>query len=658
MKIAEVIPLTRTTPGREQFTYSVPESLVLEIGSVVEVEFGKRAVAAVVMKVSQIEALPYPVKPIDKLLWPQPIFTLEQMKICKFISEEYAAPFGLCMKLAFARFAPRATYKFPNTQNNRARIDISRFTEDQKKALETITSCFGKYCEILLHGVTGSGKTEVYLETAKRIVDNGKQVLLLVPEIALTPQTLERVSTYFPADSIGLVHSRLSYGQKSSIWKGVFENRIKVLIGPRSALFAPFVGLGLIIMDEEHDSSFKQFDTTPRYEGRRVVAELSRIWNVPLVYSDATPSVDTYYASQEKKIEYLSLPVRPNQPMPSVELIDMTEELKTGNFSVFSSVLIKAIKSQLEQKQQTILFVNRRGTSTSVQCKDCGQFLLCERCEVPLVYHASKNLLICHHCLREYPIPATCPNCESVRLKFLGSGTEKIEAEISRLFLGARVSRLDSDAVSGKGDLEKFYDDFTNGRIDIVVGTQLVAKGWDLSKVGLIGVINADTGLAFPDFRSNERTFQLITQVSGRAGRGDFPGKVIVQTFTPQNFAIQAAAKHDYQQFYAREITDRKEFEYPPFSRLIKITVNHSKQEKAENLAQKVFDEIQALKLPIELIGPSAAFIPRVRGRYLFYVIIKLKINGSVRSLPLELRNVLRKLPTYWKVDVDPESLL
>ena len=662
-KLAQIVPATRTSLGRtEKFTYLIPKDLVgIQVGSVVKVSFGNRAIEGVIFSIDETETVSERTKAIEKIIWPIPIFTAELRKIAELVAEKYVSSLGMVVKLILTKYAPRISDRKITRASQTLSPEI-KLTEAQNNAVEKIRLNLDKTQTVLLHGVTGSGKTEVYLKVAKEVVKKGRQVLVLVPEIALTPQTVNRFLARFPAESVAVVHSKISYGQKSAIWQQIFSGDIKILIGPRSALFAPFKLLGLIVMDEEHDPSYKQFDQSPRYHAGAVAEELSQLWKIPLVLSDATPSVESYYKATTGEFGLVSLGSRPVQEMPTVEMVDMRKEIHAGNFSIFSGKLLSKIKESTERNEQVILFLNRRGTATSLICRDCGTVVTCTRCEVPLVYHNAAANLQCHHCARRYPVPGKCAKCGSHNLKFLGTGTEKVEAEITAKFPDARIKRLDSDTVRNSKELEALYKDFVSGNFDILVGTQLVAKGWDLSRVGLIGVINADSMLALPDFRSNERTFQLITQVAGRSGRGKFRGQVVIQTFTPENFAIQAAAQQKYEQFFNKELADRKEFNYPPFSKIVKITFFNSKQDKAEQMAAKASEELKEATRQIqqvEIIGPASAFIPKEKNLYYYHVIIKLPQEAVMAaSFYKNFNEVLRRLPPYVTIDVDPDTLL
>lgn len=658
--VINVIPATKLSRLAAQvFSYALPAEIPLPVpGSVVEVPFGKKIVSAVVKNTEQAESL-RELKPLTGVLQPEPVFTPQLFELAQNLSDHFLSPLGLMVKAMLPKIARRAKRR----PQSRVRLgdypDDLILTPDQKAAVASLAESLGKAKTFLLHGVTGSGKTEVYLRVLKTALEKKQQALILVPEISLTPQTLARFAARFPSEDIAVVHSKISYGQKYAIWEKIRAGEIKILIGPRSAVFAPFSSLGLIVIDEEHDSSYKQSDQNPKFDARYACESLSKIWSCPLIYGDATPSLETYHRAQEGQLSLLRLPVRINQNLPKAKIVDMREEAKRGNFSVISQELNADIASVLSAGKQAILFINRRGSATALICRDCGTPAQCERCSVPLVYHESKRLLVCHHCDKTSPILSLCPKCKSPRLKFFGTGTEKVEKEISALFPKARVLRFDRDAVKNKSGLETLYRRFAARDFDILVGTQLLAKGWDMDAIALTGVVNADTGLVFPDFRSNERTFQLITQVAGRAGRKNERGLAIFQTYLPENFAIRAATNHDYRGFYQREILDRQKFGYPPFKLLIKCTVKHGQQDKALKAGEELLTLLSnELLQDIEIIGPAPAFIPRLRGIYRVYVIIKQTVRSANDPLNPRLAEILNDLSPAWDIDVGPDNLL
>lgn len=510
----------------------------------------------------------------------------------------------------------------------------------------------------LLHGVTGSGKTEIYLRALAHVVAQGRRGICLVPEIALTRQTIERFASRFPG-KIAVLHSGLSLGEQFDEWHRIRDGECDVVIGPRSALFAPQPELGLIVIDEEHEWTYKQSDKSPRYHCRDVAIKLAEFTGAVVILGSATPDVETYYKSLQGEYELVELKERITlqgvAPLPEVEIVDLREELRSENRSVFSRRLLSAMSEALSNREQIILFLNRRGTATFVQCWHCGFVFQCRSCAVALTYHAVVGKLVCHHCGYSVTVPDACVRCSSPRLKFLGIGTQKVEEEVRSIFPQARVIRWDSDTATGSRVHEGLLNKFRNHEADILVGTQMIAKGLDLPGVTLVGVVNADTGLNLPDFRAGERTFQLLSQVAGRAGRGFAGGHVIIQTYCPEHYAIVAASKHDYQGFYAQELSYRRRFGYPPFGRLARLVFSHTSESRCrvetQRVAKLLKDEVQRMGVSdIRLIGPAPSFVSRVKGRYQWQIAI---CGENIHEL---LASVI--LPQGWTVDIDPVSML
>jgi len=532
-------------------------------------------------------------------------------------------------------------------------------TPAQKKAFAEIKSGLsgGKGGVFLLHGVTGSGKTEVYLQALAETVRMGKRGIVLVPEIALTPQTIERFAARFPG-RVAVLHSQLSLGEQFDEWQRVRDGEFDVVIGPRSAAFAPQPDLGLIVIDEEHEWTYKQPDKSPRYHTRHVVLKLAELAGAVVVMGSATPDVETYYRAQQGDYKLIQLPgrvtPRDGTALPQVEVVDLKEELKAGIRSLFSRSLSEAISQAVTNDEQVILFLNRRGAATFIQCRSCGFVLRCKRCEVPLNYHLAEDKLVCHQCNYHTPVPESCPRCTRRNLKFLGLGTQKLEQEAGYNFPTARLLRWDTDVTRGRHSHDEILSKFRSHQADILIGTQMVAKGLDLPLVTLVGVVSADTAINLPDFRAGERTFQLLSQVAGRAGRGIKGGKVIIQTYTPEHYAIQAAAKHDYAAFYNKEVEYRRQLRNPPFSRLACLTYSHTNdtlcQRESERMKRFLGQEIDSQGVAdIEIIGPAPAFIHRLRGRFRWQLILRGRgLSEFLSPIPF---------PQGWVVDVDPVGL-
>ena len=541
---------------------------------------------------------------------------------------------------------------------------MALLTTDQQAAVDEIASSLetGSHSTFLLHGVTGSGKTEVYLAALDHALTLGKRAIVLVPEIALTPQTIRRFAERFPG-RVAVLHSDLSPGEQHDVWYEIRNGKYDAVIGPRGALFAPMPDLGLVIIDEEHEWTYKQQDASPRYHARRASEELCKLTGSVLVLGSATPDVESNFAARHSSRKLLSLPsrliktgtgMRP-APLPQVEVVDLRDELKSGNRSIFSRALSQGIESCLAAHEQVILFINRRGTASFLQCRDCGFTPDCKSCAVALTYHEPESRMVCHYCNRRYAVPTTCPECSGPRLRQLGLGTERVEEEVRSRFPQARTVRWDRDTTKGRGLHEAILARFLAHDADILIGTQMVAKGLDIPAVTLVGVVSADIALHLPDIRSGERTFQLLEQVAGRAGRGERGGKVIIQTYTPDHYAIQAASKHDYQSLYEAEIGFRQKLGYPPFGRLALLTFatggRDQAQQEAARAAQMLRAEVDRLGLPnLDILGPAPALIPRIRGRWRWNVVVRGADPGAL------LRDV--SLPRGWSIDVDPISIV
>ncbi len=531
-------------------------------------------------------------------------------------------------------------------------------TNSQKSVLSAIRESLpqNKAATFLLHGVTGSGKTEIYLQALAEAVKLGKRGIVLVPEISLTPQTIERFASRF-RHRVAVIHSHLSLGEQFDQWRQIKNGEFDVVIGARSAVFAPQPDLGLIVIDEEHEWSYKQ-DISPRYHTRSVAMKLAELAGAVVILGSATPDVESFYHAKRGDYHLLELPRRitpyDGSALPRVELIDMKDELKAGNASIFSRSLKLAIDKAITNKEQVILFFNRRGAATFIQCRNCSLVLQCRRCYTSLNYHSAEDALVCHHCNYKMPVPQACPRCHSRRIKFLGIGTQKLEQEASLSFPQARLLRWDSDAIRGKHSHQEIMDRFRTHKADILIGTQMIAKGLDLPRVTLVGGVSADTGLNLPDFRAGERSFQLLCQVAGRAGRGPLGGRVIIQSFCPQHYAIQAALKHDYASFYNQVIGYRRQLHSPPFPQIVRLTFSHTSDslcyKETTRMKQMLALEIDATgAVDINLIGPTPAFVHRLRGRFRWQLILR----GNETSAFLSRVAI----PQGWAVDVDPVGL-
>jgi primosomal protein N' (replication factor Y) len=541
---------------------------------------------------------------------------------------------------------------------------VEEMSPAQKEAISGIQRLYRQGLrEILLHGVTGSGKTEVYMRLIGDTIKRGKKAIVLVPEISLTPQMVEWYHKRF-GKRAAVFHSKLSTGERYDQWEGIKRGDYDVAIGARSAVFAPFDDIGLIIIDEEQEHTYKS-ESSPRYVTHRIANKRCRFYDGLLVMGSATPSVDTYYRAKNDEIGLVQMKERAGgSVLPMVTVVDMREELKDGNRSVFSRRLADEINNALNLGQQAILFLNRRGYSNFVCCRDCGSAVKCKRCDISLTYHRAEDMLVCHYCGYRKRMPDICEVCGSKRIKHLGSGTEKLQKAVESRFNSARILRMDMDTTRGKDSHYNILKAFRDKKADILVGTQMIAKGLDFPGVTLVGVILADYSLNLPDFRAAEKTFQLITQVSGRAGRGSLAGKVVIQTYLPGHYSIAAAKNQDYQEFFDHEIKIREKFGYPPFTRLINIIVSGASQKNVAEASRIICSRLEEkrnrrIKMP-EIYGPAPAQYSKIKGRYRWQIIVKGRdicgIMEDIREIRAEtLRTVQRGIGIM--IDVDPTSL-
>ncbi|MGE7841901.1 primosomal protein N' [Lysinibacillus sp. NPDC093712] len=561
-----------------------------------------------------------------------------------------------------ARFIQEEVYRDPFT-NEVARTQSLQLTDEQAVALNAIAHSLDTHSAstFLLQGVTGSGKTEVYLQAIQKVLNEGKEAIMLVPEISLTPQMTERFRSRF-GEMVAVMHSGLSVGEKYDEWRKIQQGKVRVVVGARSAIFAPFTNLGLIILDEEHESTYKQEDS-PRYHARDVAIWRSQYYQCPVILGSATPALESFARAKKGVYTLLTLKQRAlHQAMPTVFVADMREELQKGNRSMFSELLIEGIRTRLERQEQMVLFLNRRGYSSFVLCRDCGTVVQCPNCDISLTYHRTTEKLKCHYCGYEEHVPQICPQCQSEHIRYFGTGTQKVEEEIYKLFPEARVLRMDVDTTKHKGAHEEILQAFGEGQADILLGTQMIAKGLDFPNITLVGVLSADTSLHLPDYRAAERTFQLLTQVSGRAGRHDKPGEVVIQTYTPEHYAIELAKVQDYEPFYEREMFLRRRSGYPPYYFVALIQVSHEDVMMAAEYAGRAADWLRGnLSNQVSIIGPTVASISRLQNRYRYQCLIKYKIEPNL--IPV-LQRLLAMYRAEWikqgilmTVDLDPSTI-
>jgi primosomal protein N' (replication factor Y) len=533
--------------------------------------------------------------------------------------------------------------------------------ESQKKAIEAIIPSIQKNCftGFLLHGVTGSGKTEVYLQTVDQCLISGKQALILVPEISLTPQLVAGFRARFESKGmrIAVLHSGLSAGERYDAWREILRNQIQIVIGARSAIFAPLQNLGLIVIDEEHDSSYKQGEGF-RYNARDLALVRGQQQDCPVLLGSATPSLASYYRSEQGALTRLTLNKRVHSgELPKVKLVDLKDQAADG---ALSNYLIEAIQQALEQREQILLLLNRRGFAPFLLCADCGESFHCPNCEITLTYHQHERQLRCHYCDYSEAVPELCPKCRSLNIEPQGIGTERLEQELFELFPTARIARMDHDTTSRKGSHRKIMTEMLARNIDILVGTQMIAKGHDFPGVTLVGALGADSILNFPDFRSAERTFALLTQAAGRAGRASRNSKVFIQSYNPDHYALTCAAEHDYRDFYQQELPFRQELGYPPYGHLVNLIFSGNNTQQVQAAARQFGNYLDPISGSVEVLGPSPCPLSRLRGKSRYQILLKSTDRPALRYLLIQLDNEIKQLPKQvsLKIDVDPIDML
>ncbi len=671
MKYVNVVIDNNTDHTDNLYTYRCEEDSV-RVGNKVTVPFarGNRIKDAYVIQVA--DRLGSEIKGIKSIAGIDPDISLSEEAIatCIWMKRRY-----LCRYIdAIKCFTPAGTsskrgrIRTPYKDIEVEKTEAKRLTDEQRRALAAIRPSLKdrEHKVYLIHGVTSSGKTEIYMQTVEECLATGRNAIMLVPEISLTPQTVERFIGRFGAERIAVLHSRLSMGERYDEWMRIKRGEVKIVIGARSAVFAPLGEIGAIVLDEEHETTYKS-DMSPKYDTVEVAVKRAMRNRAVVLLGSATPSLVSAFKAEQGEYERILLTERFNKtPLPSVEIIDMRNELRNGNKSIFSISLYEEMKKNLEEKRQVILFLNRRGYSTFVSCRTCGYVMKCGECGISLTYHKSRNEAICHFCGHREKVPDVCPVCGGKYIKHFGTGTEKVEEVARELFPEYTVDRLDLDTVSRKGSIDKILNSFRKGKTNILIGTQLVAKGLDFSNVGLVGIVSADISLNVPDFRSSERTFQLITQAAGRAGRGDLPGKVLIQSYNPDHYSIVTAAAHDYESFYRAETAIRKQIGYPPFSDLIQVVLSSEKEQEAYEICGRVAAEFVRNAGKEEeryVFGPQAAPMNKVKGLYRYQLLIKCfpgkrKIYTKIlNEIKLGI-NTDRSAKYLISVDINPYSFL
>ena len=651
-------------PFNRIFRYSLPLGLESErlVGRRIVAPFGpKERIGYVIdgLMSSRIKGIKMIKEVVDK----EPLVSTNLLELAKWISKYYVCSLGQALDVILPHnFRPvKAREKVKKTEAKVFPAFIP--SPQQRRILKPIQNNIkeGNFTVFLVHGVTDSGKTEVYLQSIAQAQEVGKQSIFLVPEISLTPQFLSIFKQRFGSGRIGLWHSRLSRGERYRTWQAAYQGKIDIMIGARSAIFAPFPNLGLIIIDEEHDASYKQ-EKRPLYHTRELAGKRAELERATLVLGSATPSLEAFYRALTgvKPYRLLTLPERIyKRSLPSVDIVDMREELKKRNSQgVLSGKLSQAISERLKKGEQVILFLNRRGYSTFILCRECGFVLKCPNCNVSMVYHLDEKRVKCHYCNHRDEAPRFCPRCGSKRIRYFGTGTEKVEQLVMKMFPRAKVMRMDIDTMRYRYAAEKIFNAFGQRKVDILVGTQLLAKGWDFPDVTLVGIISADTALNLPDFRSAERTFSLITQVAGRSGRGTKGGEVIVQTYNPDHYSIRLALKHDYCSFYEKEMEFRKELNYPPVTNLVIVLARGKDEKKVITASEKIGSLLTREINGATILGPAPAVLDKIAGKYRWQIIIKTTDMKGIGEFFQRHYLGFEEKGIEINVDVDPVNML
>ncbi|MDD6043917.1 MAG: primosomal protein N' [Eubacteriaceae bacterium] len=651
--------------------YTYKTDLDIGVGSVVNVPFnrGNKLKTAYVFQTDvEPQCRPSSIKSIESVNEDISL-TEEIIETCKWMKHRYGITYLDGVKCFVPNGKPARTgkEKEPYKDEQGEKQDIAALTHEQTYAVQTIGNAIenNRQENFLLHGVTGSGKTEVYMQSISKALDCGKTAVMLVPEIALTKQIIDRFIGRFGKESIAVLHSKLTKRERYDEWVRIRRGNVKIVIGARLGVFAPLDNIGLIILDEEHEATYKS-DMNPKYETVDIALKRLMTFKGVLLLGSATPSVVSYKRAEDGIYKLIELKKRYNSgPLPDVELVDMKNELKEGNTTIFSDRLYNEMQYTLERGQQVILFLNRRGYSTFISCRECGEVMRCPECGISLTYHKKENAAICHYCGKKFSLDQSCSKCGSPFMTYSGAGTEKVEEITQQLFSNRKVERLDLDTAKNNREINRIVNSFSKGKTDILIGTQLVAKGLDFKNVGLVGVIAADVGLNIPDYRATERTFQLVTQVAGRAGRGDERGRVIVQTFSPDNFALKAAAHHDYICFYDREIQARELMNYPPFSDLICVEFTSTDEMLAYNTAASCKRYLQKCNLENgreTIFDPKESFAFKGKDSFRYCILIKCPKglrNEYVYYINAFGDNILKnKIDCNMIIDVNPYSTI
>ena len=662
MRYADIIVENKSKHTDSLFTYSLAQETAM-VGDRVKIPFGvyNKEKAGYIYRFTEKPDCPEEkIKKIEDIDPALPL-TEEIMTTVGWMKQRYGIKYSDCIRCFVPAGNPprEGKEKEPYKDITGTGQRPERLTEEQQAAVRQINGSIeaGRQDIYLIHGVTSSGKTEVYMAAIEACLARGKTAIMLVPEIALTRQMIERFAGRFGKEIIAVLHSKLTRRERYDEWQRIRRGKAKIVIGARMGVFAPLCDIGAIIMDEEHEATYKA-DMTPKYETVDVALKRLKYYNGVLILGSATPSVVSYQRCREGIYQLIELKQRYNQtPLPAVELVDMRKELKEGNTTIFSRLLYEKMEETLKRKQQIILFQNRRGYSSFISCRECGTVLKCPKCQISLTYHKNIDKAVCHYCGRKFPVPRVCPECGSRYIKYFGIGTEQVEEAAAAFFPEAAVERLDLDAVTNRKNMDGILERFACGKTDILIGTQLVAKGLDFQNVGLVGVIAADVTLNIPDYRSAERTFQLVTQVAGRAGRGAERGLVIVQTYEPENYALQAAKNHDYERFFMEEIQMRQFMEYPPFSDIIMVNFTAEEEKNCLATAERCRRYMENSRM--QVLSPKIAV--NFKGEdFRYYLLIKCP-RGERNRCMYYLENfsqilIQEKISCNINIDVNPYS--
>lgn len=645
---ANVIILATNKNIDREYSYRVPQSFSekIKIGTKILVPFGrkKKLSEAIIINLSdKIDIEPEKLKSIEKID-PQNIFVSQNhIQLAKWMSEKYFCTLAACLKLMMPSKKSLTKSFALNNSYESIKSDVKNLTSEQLTAIKFIENKISQkdLRPILLHGVTGSGKTEVYFNIIQKIIDDGKQAIVLLPEIALTTQMVNLFYERF-GDKVGITHSKLTEREKFIQWQNAAQNKISIMLGPRSAIFTPFENFGLIIMDEEHEASY-QSETTPKYNTREVAEKICEFTGANLILGSATPSVETYFRVQNHQINLIEMPTRVNKKVPKIKIVDMRNELADGNVNIFSRELIFEMQNTFDRNEQVILFLNRRGHSSFISCRNCGFVLKCNMCDVNYTFHSAENSLICHYCGQKSVLPKICPECGSKYIKLFGVGTQKIENEIKKIFPDKNILRMDSDTTSKKSDYERILKSFATKKTDILIGTQMIAKGLNFSNLSLVGIICADISLNIGDFHCSESTFQLLSQVSGRAGRAQTNALSIIQTYNPEHYSIVCAKDGDYKKFYDQEIMFRQQMNYPPFANIFCILMTSPDKNL---LDEKIFMLKKVLMRcnknnQFQILGPAPAAISKIKNNYRQKILIKHENETKLKNFALFCINLL-----------------